>query len=191
VFEWDASSHGYAWELWKKAILSDGGLGCQRLCDMSGEPLIEGMLVGTSKDLLTTEQTHQVCSRSLSTLSRYTSNLNPPMKLLADIDDYRKEYLRQWLDSGVDAVISPVTPWVGYKPWTWVKSRQYIGYTTLCNLLDWAGLVIPVTTVCKDAGDKTPPEEWTSHEPRNESDEFNKRQCECPRTIRRCLRKID
>jgi len=155
VFEWDASSHGYAWELWKKAILSDGGLGCQRLCDISGEPLIEGMLVGTSKDLLTTEETHQ---------------------LLADIDDYKKEYLRQWLDSGIDAVISPVTPWVGYKPWTWVKSRQYIGYTTLCNLLDWAGLVIPVTTVSEDAGDKTPSEEWTSHQPRNESDEFNRRQ---------------
>jgi amidase len=40
--------------------MSDGGLGCKRLCDMSGEPLVEGMLVGTSEDLLSTEETHQV-----------------------------------------------------------------------------------------------------------------------------------
>jgi amidase len=60
VIEWNATSHGHAYDLWEKAILSDGGAGCQKLCDMSGEPLIQGMLVGTSVDLLTTEQTHQV-----------------------------------------------------------------------------------------------------------------------------------
>lgn len=60
VFEWDGSSHGYAYELWEKAILSDGGEGCRRKIEMTGEPLIEGMLVGTEKDVLTTSETHQV-----------------------------------------------------------------------------------------------------------------------------------
>lgn len=41
--------------------MSDGGSGCKRLCDLSGEPLIEGMLVGTPTNLLDTEQTHEVC----------------------------------------------------------------------------------------------------------------------------------
>lgn len=60
VFEWDASSHGYAYTLWEKAILSDGGEGCRQKTELTGEPLIEGMLVGTSKDILTTSETHQV-----------------------------------------------------------------------------------------------------------------------------------
>ncbi|VUC24526.1 unnamed protein product [Clonostachys rosea] len=154
VSEWDTSSHNYAWDLWKKGVMSDGGLGCKRLCDMSGEPLVEGMLVGTSEDLLSTEETHQ---------------------LLADIDAYRAEYLRHWNEGGYDAIITPVTPWVGYKPWTWVKSNQYVGYTTLSNLLDWAGLAIPVTTVSKEK-DQTPPADWVEYQPRNPSDEFNKQQ---------------
>lgn len=60
VFEWDASSHAYAYELWEKAILSDGGEGCRRMIEMTGEPLIEGMLVGKEKNILTTSETHQV-----------------------------------------------------------------------------------------------------------------------------------
>lgn len=60
VVEWDASSHAHAWDLFSKCIVSDGGATAQRYCEMSGEPLIEGMMVGTPKDLLTTAQTHQV-----------------------------------------------------------------------------------------------------------------------------------
>lgn len=60
VFEWDASSHGYAYSLWLKAVCSDGGEGCRKKTELSGEPLIPGMLVGTEADLLTTSQTHQV-----------------------------------------------------------------------------------------------------------------------------------
>jgi amidase len=61
VFEWDASSHKYAYELWEKAILSDGGEGCRKRTEMTGEPLIEGMLVGKPSHILTTSETHQVC----------------------------------------------------------------------------------------------------------------------------------
>jgi amidase len=66
VVEWDASTHSHAYDLWEKAILADGGQGCQRLCDLSGEPLIEGMLVGKPENLLTTAQTHQACLLSSS-----------------------------------------------------------------------------------------------------------------------------
>lgn len=70
MFEWDASSHGYAYELWAKAIFSDGGEGCRRQIEKTGEPLVEGMLVGKPEDTLTTSQTHQVrnpCLRILVT----------------------------------------------------------------------------------------------------------------------------
>lgn len=60
VVEWDATSHSYAYELWEKAILSDGGEGCRKKIEMTGEPLVEGMLVGTPEHILTTSETHQV-----------------------------------------------------------------------------------------------------------------------------------
>jgi hypothetical protein len=71
----------------------------------------------------------------------------------------------------------PVTPWVGYKPWTWVKSHQYVGYTSMFNLLNWPSLVIPVTRVSKEL-DEPVPQDWLDHHGRNPSDEFNKQQCE-------------
>jgi amidase len=72
----------------------------------------------------------------------------------------------------------PVTPWVGYKPWTWVKSNQYVGYTSIWNLVDWAALSIPVTTVSK-VKDKVLMTEWVAHHARNKADMFNRQQCEC------------
>lgn len=60
VVLWDASSNSEAYEIFEKAILSDGGAAAQRNRELSSEPLIEGMLVGTSKDLLTTTESHQV-----------------------------------------------------------------------------------------------------------------------------------
>ncbi|KAF3352146.1 hypothetical protein VdG1_09366 [Verticillium dahliae VDG1] len=154
VIEWDASSHARAYDLWEKAILSDGGLACKKLCDMSGEPLIEGMLVGKPENLLTTEQTHE---------------------LLADKYEYETEYLRRWQEAEMDALIMPVVPWVGYKPWTWVKSSQYVGYTSIWNLVDWAALALPVTTASREK-DGHGTAGWKAHQPRNKADEFNKSQ---------------
>jgi amidase len=70
----------------------------------------------------------------------------------------------------------PNTPWVGYKPWTWVKSSAYVGYTSIWNLLGYAALAMPITTV--DREKDGPDEDWVAHVPRNASDEFNKAQCE-------------
>ena len=52
VFPWDTSDHKYGYDLWLKGVLADGGRRCQAQCDKEGEPLIEGMLVGTKKDEL-------------------------------------------------------------------------------------------------------------------------------------------
>uniref|UniRef100_A0A093VG61 Acetamidase n=1 Tax=Talaromyces marneffei PM1 TaxID=1077442 RepID=A0A093VG61_TALMA len=144
VFEWDASSHAHAYQLWEKAILSDGGAACRRLCELSGEPLIEGMLVGKPHNILTTSQTHQ--------------------------------YLRRWASASLDALIMPITPWVGYKPQTWVKSHQYVGYTSISNLLDYPALAIPVTKVDRTKDDRSLDKEWMTYQPRNKSDEFNHQQ---------------
>jgi amidase len=175
VFEWDASSHGYAYQLWEKAILSDGGEGCRRKIEMTGEPLIEGMLVGSEKDILTTSETHQVLSPSPFILCPGVFSCTNYTQLNADKYLYESEYLERWTTSGIDALIMPNTPWVGYKPWTWVKSNAYVGYTSIWNLLGYAALAVPATTVSreKDICDQ----EWLDHVPRNAGDEFNKEQC--------------
>ncbi|KAJ5220315.1 Amidase [Penicillium chermesinum] len=153
VIEWDASSHAHAYQLWEKAILSDGGAGCRRMIELTGEPLIEGMLVGKEKDLLTTLEIYQ---------------------LNADKYHFETSYLERWMSSGIDALIMPSTPWVGYKPWTWVKSNAYVGYTSIWNLLGYASLAVPVTTVSREKDQ--PDKEWLDHVPRNAGDKFNKEQ---------------
>lgn len=62
-----------------------------------------------------------------------------------------------------------------------MKSHQYVGYTSVYNVLDWAALAIPVTTVSK-ALDQPVPQDWQTHQGRNASDEFNKNQCEFEKT---------
>lgn len=46
--------------MWYKAILGEGGVHCRKLCEIINEPLIEGMLVGTEKDMLNLEEREKV-----------------------------------------------------------------------------------------------------------------------------------
>ena len=94
-------------------------------------------------------------------------------KLASQKLEYEKRFLKWWKEEGVDALIMPVMPWVNYPPKVWVKSKQWLGYTAIWNFLNFTSLAIPVT--------KVDPAIDVSHadpvEPRNESDEFNLRQC--------------
>ncbi|EAL85287.1 acetamidase, putative [Aspergillus fumigatus A1163] len=106
--EWNTSLHIRGTNLWKKAILADGGSHCKQLCDIVEEPLIEGMLVEEEKWL------------------------------------FQEHYLKQWKDSGIDALLMPVTPWV---------------------------VTVPVAHA--DPALDQPDQEWLAYTPRNQSDEFN------------------
>lgn len=150
VIEWNTSLHIRGTNLWKKAILADGGSHCKQLCDIVEEPLIEGMLVGTPAD-------------ELSILERE--------KVEEEKWLFQEHYLKQWKDSGIDALLMPVTPWVGYRPKTWVTSYQWLGYTALLNLLNYAAVTVPVAHA--DPALDQPDQEWLAYTPRNQSDEFN------------------
>ena len=69
----------------------------------------------------------------------------------------------------------PVTPWVGYKPKQWVQSKQWLGYTSIWNFLNYAAMTIPVGAA--DPVLDRPDQGWLSHTPRNDADAFNKAQC--------------
>ncbi|KIX03209.1 uncharacterized protein Z518_06761 [Rhinocladiella mackenziei CBS 650.93] len=158
IVEWDASSHRSAYyDLWVKAVLADGGKRCADLCKLVDEPLIQGMLVGTPETLLDAQQR---------------------MDLADAIWEFKREYLARWKESGIDALVMPVTPWVGMRPKTWVKSQQYCGYTALWNVLDYSALTMPVASVRQDLDDPATDEGWMKYgreETRGFTDEFNHR----------------
>ncbi|KAJ5660399.1 hypothetical protein N7507_006850 [Penicillium longicatenatum] len=154
IIEWDTSLHTPATEMWYKAILGEGGAHCRELCKLVNEPLIEGMLVGTEEDMLDIDE------RGKIEQEKYV--LSTAM-------------LKQWLDTHIDALVMPVIPWVGYKPKTWVKSKQWVGYTGMWNLLNYASVTVPVGKADREldsvGGGKDV--EWEEHSTRNESDAFN------------------
>ena len=151
VVEWDSSMHRYGYyELWLKAVLADGGQRCADLCKLVDEPLIEGMLVGQPQDILSVAERQALAER---------------------IWDYQHDYLKRWVESEIDAVLMPGTPWVGMKPKTWVKSQQYCGYTAIWNLLNYTALAIPAGVV--DLQLDRPDEAWRSYKGKSFSDQFN------------------
>jgi amidase len=154
LIEWDCKSHHSAfYNLWLKAILADGGQRCADLCKLVNEPLIQGMLVGKPEDYLTLEQRQE---------------------LEDEIWDYQLEYLRRWIESGIDAIVAPVLPWVNMTPKTWVKSQQCCAYTSQWNLLNYASLVVPAIVVDKSLDE--PDQAWKDHDTRSPSDKINHEQ---------------
>ena len=162
--------------MWTKAVLGEGGVHCRKLCEIIDEPLIEGMVVGTEKDLLSLEEREKVSTSEA--ISNFMSNLN---QLEKEKYALQSAFLKQWVGSGINALLMPVVPWVGYKPKTWVESKQWMGYTAMWNLLNYAAVTVPVARADRDldavGNGKNP--EWEAHSPRNEADEFNHSQCGC------------
>lgn len=151
VFEWDSSSHRHAYyDLWLKAVLADGGQRCADLCKLVDEPLIPGMLVGKTEDILSV----------------------PERQALAEtIWDYQHDYLKRWMESEIDAILMPVTPWIGMKPKTWVQSQQYCGYTAIWNLLNYTALAIPAGVVDRKLDE--PDDAWKAYKGNGFTDQFN------------------
>ncbi|PYH41191.1 putative acetamidase [Aspergillus saccharolyticus JOP 1030-1] len=154
VIPYPTTLHEEGTALWTKAILADGGQHCRYLCDIVGEPLIEGMVVGTPEDELSVEEREKLEE------TKWT---------------YQETYLSQWTSHAIDALLMPVTPWVGYRPKSWVVSNQWLGYTALWNLLDYAAVTVPVTRADATLDDPSGPEQegWRGHTVRNEADRFN------------------
>lgn len=102
-------------------------------------------------------------------------------QLHREIRAYQHTYLRRFHEAGLDAILQPTQPYVAYKPRTWVKASCHVGYTSLWNLMDWAGLTFPMgvaepETIDLDAEPGDGRASWSKHQPRNESDRFNKEQ---------------
>lgn len=138
--------HDKAWEIITSLYFEDGGADTRSTMERSGEPMLP--------------QTEWILTGKL------VKPLDPKGIWLWNIEKvkYRKEYLAHWLSQGApDAVIAPVFPGPACKP----RTSRYWGYTAQWNLLDYPGMVFPVTTV--DPKLDAPVKDY---KPRNEMDEF-------------------
>jgi len=153
VVEWNHIAqrhHQRAYDLWLKAVLADGGERFQALCDLVDEPLIPGMLVGKPANRLDT---------------------NGRMALFDEIWEFQRMYMSLWREAGIDALIMPVTQYTGLRPKMWVQADMYVGYTSLCNLLNWTGLTVPAIHVDKELDKVT--DEWKQYKGKTFSDQYN------------------
>lgn len=72
----------------------------------------------------------------------------------------------------------PTQTFTGFRPREWVRSHQYVGYTSVWNWLGFAALAMPITTI--NENNARTDAAWNDHVPRNESDKFNWQSCKSP-----------
>lgn len=133
VIEWDASDHGYAAAMVGKFFLSDGGAHIQRVTNQTGEPLFEYMKpYGTSQDI----------------------GVEGLWDLHVERTTWINKFLEKWNQTQtktkngkpIDAIIIPASPFAGSPNH---KFRDYVGYTSPFNLVDYSAGTIPVTRADK------------------------------------------
>ena len=159
IVDWKPYKHDEAWTIISSLFFSDGGQQEVAAIEASGEPW--------------------------RPLSQFILKENPRVKKLTveeiwhwtmKREGYKIEYAKVWNDTAtgtsgagelegtVDVILCPVGP--GAAPP--LNCARYWGYTAQWNLLDYPGLVFPVTKV-----DPTIDMVEHDYEPMNEKDEYN------------------
>jgi amidase len=113
-----------------KIFSADGGKDVQKALDLSGEPLMPGAFVGSSKTEISVYETWQL------NISR---------------TNYAIKYLEKWNKTKeitktgrpIDGIISPICPVPAYPN----EFKLDVGYTGIVNLLQLSSVILPITRV--------------------------------------------
>ncbi|EEH21528.2 hypothetical protein PABG_03744 [Paracoccidioides brasiliensis Pb03] len=151
VVDWVPLDHSRAWDIISALYFTDGGEDALESLKASGEPILP-----LSKFIIHEQPTVKTA---------YTGRTLEGLR-----DDYRATYAKHWSATAtsptgeVDLILCPATP--GCAPPH--ETSRYWGYTAHWNLLDYPGVVFPVTTVnpAADLRDE-------NYQPRNEKDLYN------------------
>ncbi|KAF5103377.1 hypothetical protein D0Z03_000226 [Geotrichum reessii] len=138
--------HDEAWRIISSLYFEDGGNAKLKLLEETGEPVME-----LSKFIMTENKN----VRPLSLADLWALN--------NEKHSYRNAYNAHWASSGIDFLIAPAGPGAAQPHGT----TRYWGYTSQWNLLDYPGVVFPVTTVDTE---KDVPFSAADYTPLNETD---------------------
>ncbi|KAF5102124.1 hypothetical protein DV451_001976 [Geotrichum candidum] len=133
-------NHDEAWRIISSLYFEDGGVGSISLLEETGEPMME-----LTKFIMTENEN----VRPL--------NLADLWALNAKKHAYRNAYTAHWKASGIGFLIAPAGPGAAQPHGT----TRYWGYTSQWNLLDYPGVVFPVTTVDPEKDAPFPAAEYT------------------------------
>ncbi|KAF2639078.1 amidase [Massarina eburnea CBS 473.64] len=129
VVDFKPHLHDEAWAIISSLYFTDGGAWDSEAIDSSGEPWRP-----LSKWILKDNP----CVKNLS--------VGEMSYWLEEREAYRKEYALHWNKFNVDLLLTPVGPGVAPKH----NTAKYWCYTSQWNLLDYPGVVFPVTKVDKE-----------------------------------------
>ncbi|KAI1822675.1 amidase [Xylaria intraflava] len=128
VIDWAPEGHVEGLQLLGHFLLADGGKSVGAELDKTGEPLRPELdAYGKAPELGGYEY--------------WQLNLRR--------NGFQKRYLDRWMAAGIDAVLSPATPWSGVEN----GKMKHIGYTAVWNVLDYSSMVFPTGLVADSAVD--------------------------------------
>ncbi|GAA5990726.1 hypothetical protein JCM5350_007343 [Sporobolomyces pararoseus] len=111
---------------------ADGGRDIAEAVALSGEPNLNGVLSGDSKELSTFEY-WRLCLKRKQFINR-------------QLQSWEKTSEQTGTGRPIDALIAPTAPYTSFTH----DSKQWIGYTGLFNLTDQSVGIVPVTKVTKE-----------------------------------------
>ncbi|KAL4244286.1 amidase family protein [Abortiporus biennis] len=164
VIDWTPHRHLDIYRNTEKIFAADAGHDYRVECEKSGEPLIATMRPEDDPHPYSLEiPLAKVLAAATEHLNAYDLwQLHKEKRIL------RKSHLDHWeatvsqtgTGRPVDAIISPAVAYVACPHG--LNSDAF--YTTLCNALDYATSVFPVTTVDKNLDQVVPPHQFRNHE---------------------------
>lgn len=172
VVEWDCQSlnHRKGWEILASLYWTDGGEHVKKILRDAGEPELPltKFIIDEQPSVRKLSQ-QELWDVSQQPTSASISWLINPAQRCSERDEYREAYARAWNataeDDGqeVDVILCPPS----FGAATPHEQSRYWGYTANWNLLDYPGVVFPVTVVdpVKDPKD-------ADYVPKNEEDRF-------------------
>jgi amidase len=151
-----------------KMFQADGGKDVQKSLDLSGEPLMPGAFVGSTKTELSVYENWQL------NLSR---------------TNYAIKYLEKWNKTKditttgrpIDGIISPICGLPAYPN----GFRLGIGYTGIVNLLQLSSVILPITRVDLQLDQIT--DEYRGIEIASEADQATKELYKGPEMFENCI----
>ncbi|KAF3150202.1 hypothetical protein TWF594_010082 [Orbilia oligospora] len=131
IVEWKETKAAQAWDIISALYFADGGKEERAAMAETNEPILP-----LSEWILTQPKVPKPPGHSMNDL----------WGLTLERDDFRRNFVARWNESGIDVLLCPVGPGVAPR----LNTAKYWGYTSLWNLVDYPAVVFPVGKVGKE-----------------------------------------